>query len=38
VRIEDDLAITDEGAEILTAEIPKRPADVEALVRAGARR
>ena len=37
VRIEDDLAITDEGHEILTAEIPKRPADVEAWVRAGIR-
>jgi Xaa-Pro aminopeptidase len=37
VRIEDDLAITDEGHDILTAEIPKRAADVEALVRAGIR-
>ena len=37
VRIEDDLAITDEGHEILTSEIPKRPADVEAWVRAGIR-
>jgi Xaa-Pro aminopeptidase len=37
VRIEDDLAITDDGHEILTAEIPKRAPDVEALVRAGSR-
>jgi len=37
VRIEDDLAITDDGHEVLTAEIPKRAPDVEALVRAGSR-
>jgi len=34
VRIEDDVAITDDGHELLTAEIPKRPDEVEALVRA----
>jgi len=38
VRIEDDVVVTDDGCEILTAEIPKRPGDVEALVRAGSRR
>ena len=33
VRIEDDVAITPAGCEILTAAIPKHPADVEAWVR-----
>jgi Xaa-Pro aminopeptidase len=35
VRIEDDVLITAAGHENLTAAIPKRPDDVEALVRAG---
>ena len=33
VRIEDDVAITGGGCEVLTAAIPKHPADVEAWVR-----
>jgi Xaa-Pro aminopeptidase len=33
VRIEDDVAITDDGCENLTAAIPKHPADVEAWMR-----
>ena len=38
VRIEDDVVITAEGHENLTAAIPKDPDDLEALVRAGAAR
>jgi Xaa-Pro aminopeptidase len=33
VRLEDDVAITEDGCENLTAAIPKHPADVEAWVR-----
>lgn len=33
VRIEDDVAVTEDGTENLTAAIPKSPADVEAWVR-----
>jgi Xaa-Pro aminopeptidase len=33
VRIEDDALVTPAGCEILSAEAPKRVADVEALMR-----
>jgi Xaa-Pro aminopeptidase len=33
VRIEDDVLVTAQGCEILTAEAPKLVADVEALMR-----
>jgi Xaa-Pro aminopeptidase len=33
IRIEDDVLVTPTGAEVLTASIPKAPADVEAAVR-----
>jgi Xaa-Pro aminopeptidase len=33
IRIEDDVLVTDSGAEVLTANIPKSPADVEAAMR-----
>jgi Xaa-Pro aminopeptidase len=35
VRIEDDVAITADGCEVLTAAIPKTPEDLEALVAEG---
>jgi Xaa-Pro aminopeptidase len=35
VRIEDDVAVTATGCEILTAAAPKKISDVEALMRAG---
>ena len=35
VRIEDDVVVTEDGIENLTAAIPKRPEEVEALVRGG---
>ncbi len=34
IRIEDDVAVTGDGCEILTGEVPKSIADVEALMRA----
>ena len=34
IRIEDDVLVTDTGAEVLTAAIPKQPDDVEAAMRA----
>ena len=33
VRIEDDVAVTDAGAEVLTRDAPKRPADIESWMR-----
>ena len=33
IRIEDDVAVTEAGCEILTAEAPKKIADIEALMR-----
>ena len=33
VRIEDDAAVTDSGCEIITAEVPKSVAELEALMR-----
>jgi Xaa-Pro aminopeptidase len=35
VRIEDDVVITAEGCEVLTASIPKAPEDLEVLVAEG---
>jgi Xaa-Pro aminopeptidase len=35
VRIEDDVAVTAEGCEVLTAAIPKAPEELEALVAEG---
>ena len=32
VRIEDDVLVTEKGPDVLTREIPKRVADVEAMV------
>jgi Xaa-Pro aminopeptidase len=34
VRIEDDVAVTDAGAEVLTRDAPKTPSDIEAWLRA----
>lgn len=33
IRVEDDIAVTDEGREVLTSSLPTDPDDVEALVR-----
>jgi Xaa-Pro aminopeptidase len=35
IRIEDDVLVTDRGAEVLTDAIPKAPAEIEALFLAG---
>ncbi|MDZ7853911.1 MAG: aminopeptidase P N-terminal domain-containing protein, partial [Halomonas sp.] len=32
IRIEDDVVVTDEGHEVLTADVPKRVEDIEALM------
>ena len=32
IRIEDDIAITSKGSEVLTANVPKTVADIEALM------
>ena len=37
VRIEDDVVVTDSGAEVLTRDAPKQPADVEAWMNGRAR-
>ncbi len=37
IRIEDDVLVTAAGCEVLTAEAPKAPADIEALMRDGRR-
>ncbi|MBI2294847.1 MAG: aminopeptidase P N-terminal domain-containing protein [Betaproteobacteria bacterium] len=34
VRVEDDVLVTDAGAEVLTRDAPKSPADIEALMSA----
>jgi Xaa-Pro aminopeptidase len=36
IRIEDDVLVTDQGAEVLTSAIPKEPAAVEEVVRSRA--
>ncbi|MGD9945167.1 MAG: Xaa-Pro aminopeptidase, partial [Burkholderiaceae bacterium] len=33
IRIEDDAVVTAEASEILTADVPKRADDIEALMR-----
>jgi Xaa-Pro aminopeptidase len=35
VRIEDDVAVTPTGCEVLTAGVPKTAGDIEALMAAG---
>jgi Xaa-Pro aminopeptidase len=35
VRIEDDILVTREGHEVLSAAAPKRPDEIEALMRRG---
>ena len=32
IRIEDDVLVTGKGCEILTADVPKRPEEIEALM------
>jgi len=33
IRIEDDVLVTEDGCDVITAEAPKRIEDVEALMR-----
>ncbi len=35
IRIEDDVAVTQSGCEVLTGDVPKSVSDIEALMRAG---
>jgi Xaa-Pro aminopeptidase len=35
IRVEDDVLVSANGCEVLTAEAPKAPADIEALMRDG---
>jgi Xaa-Pro aminopeptidase len=35
VRIEDDVLVTDAGAEVLTRDAPKAPSEIEAWMEAG---
>jgi len=32
IRIEDDVHISNQGAEVLTRALPRQPADIEALI------
>jgi Xaa-Pro aminopeptidase len=34
IRIEDDVAVTEAGCDVLTADVPKRADDIEALMSA----
>ncbi|HUA81160.1 MAG TPA: M24 family metallopeptidase, partial [Dyella sp.] len=34
IRIEDDVAVTRDGNEVLTAAVPKEPGEIEALLAA----
>ncbi|MEL0162025.1 MAG: Xaa-Pro aminopeptidase, partial [Halieaceae bacterium] len=36
VRIEDDVVVTEKGCDVLTADVPKRAEEIEALMAATA--